>query len=668
MPDPVSGEPQPQTPEVGSGPPPPIEQTAKKATDQSSTSDAWLGFVIWGLIIGGLIVYKVDPVRKFFVAKWWVLAIAFVLLIAVIVLYAPLRRKIQSSIHTRAGTIILALAGIAILEGAISVFPSRYQILALRSTFLLIVCLFPVVLYYLFITTRKYSLLNEFITSLDRLGLLAESSRTQRTLTKATTPFGTDAIASNSGLNLRILTYVQKFEAVYGSLDQNLVNELLDAKDPGAVFAKPDWNRKATTGFISIFTPETTAPLVIATGLIALGWIIALPPWKSVEPSAGTTVITSTGATPQTGAQPVAAPSPEGGSAPSSAENSNASLQTQSAQPAPAQGAETTGAATQQTASTPATPKPEPNAATKPKETLAVAPNGEKEAPVSWLNALYPDESPVYFAFLGSYFFGIQMLFRRYVVKDLRTGAYVAVSMRIILAVVGTWVLIPTARVLHLTSAGSSDMHTDSTLLVLGFVIGVFPPVIWQFLQAAFKKVSRAAYFLPSLSSELPLSGLDGLTVWHESRLEEEDIENIPNMATANVVDLMLNTRFSPDRIVDWIDQSILYMHLGPEKPGADSNREKLRAHGIRTATALITAYRKTEQGEDATKFEQILPSAGRSRVRTLVDTLFTSPNLELVRNWRGLAAFDGVAAGAKKGTIPTPPRGLAIAQSSGDS
>jgi len=254
---------------------------------------------------------------------------------------------------------------------------------------------------------------------------------------------------------------------VYGSLDPDLVNELLKAKDPGAVFANPEWNRKATSGFISIFTPETTAPLVIATGLIALGWIIALPPWKAVIPTAEATVATVVDAPSQ------AAP----GSQQSSTANPQQPLSTPQTSPIP------TG---QQTTAVSQSPVPaQTGAQTAPVETPKNAASppviqnkkpAPAESPVSWLNALYPDDSPVYFAFLGSYFFGIQMLFRRYVLKDLRTSAYVAVSLRIILAVLGTWVLIPAARVLLvLSDSNPSKIHTDSKLLVLGFVIGVFP-------------------------------------------------------------------------------------------------------------------------------------------------------------------------------------------------
>ena len=75
----------------------------------------------------------------------------------------------------------------------------------------------------------------------------------------------------------------------------------------------------------------------------------------------------------------------------------------------------------------------------------------------------------------------------------------------------------------------------------------------------------------------MPVSDLDGLTVWHEARLEEEDIENIPNMATTEIVDLMLSTRFPPDRIIDWVDQAIFFTHLGPDEEEKNKDGEKNR-------------------------------------------------------------------------------------------
>jgi len=79
---------------------------------------------------------------------------------------------------------------------------------------------------------------------------------------------------------------------------------------------------------------------------------------------------------------------------------------------------------------------------------------------------------------------------------------------------------------------------------------------------------------VPSLEQTYPLSDLDGLNIWYESRLLEEGIEDMQNLTTVNLVDVMLNTRIPVERLVDWIDQSILFLHLGALEAG-NGNKEQ---------------------------------------------------------------------------------------------
>lgn len=240
--------------------------------------------------------------------------------------------------------------------------------------------------------------------------------------------------------------------------------------------------------------------------------------------------------------------------------------------------------------------------------------------------------SPETFAFLGAYFFSLQMLFRRYVRSDLRGSAYVAVVMRIILALIAIWVLQGISAVVgwHLT---------DSHALLLGFVVGVFPVVVWQVIRSVMAKVFKSV--LPSLESQLSLDGLDGLTVWHEARLEEEDIENIPNMATADIVGLLVSTRLPADRIVDWVDQAILLTYLGPHQadgPHGEGSRERLGRHGIRTASALLSAARSaTTHGEFDSFAALVRDDSGNSVIPSLLSSIRTSSNLAPVLEWRGM-------------------------------
>lgn len=166
------------------------------------------------------------------------------------------------------------------------------------------------------------------------------------------------------------------------------------------------------------------------------------------------------------------------------------------------------------------------------------------------------------------------------------------------------------------------------------FVIGVFPDVGWQALTELVKLPIK--FVVPSLKQEYPLSDLDGLNLWYESRLMEEGIENLQNLVTANLVDLMLNTRVPVDRLVDWVDQGTLYLHLGKPKDD-DSPRDRLRGYGVRTATDLLEVLGSRDP-EHVARLGRILNAsdAEPSRLRSVADTFQNEPNLVHVLAWRG--------------------------------
>jgi hypothetical protein len=402
-----------------------------------------------------------------------------------------------------------------IIIGALIVLPEpRHRVLAFRSFLVLTLCLLPATMWYLFIATRKASLLNDFVTSLNRLGLLQPQEYEDK---------------EGPARRRRIYAYLQKFEATYGPVSPTVRRNILDGKfNPDA----PEGVPASASGKPSdLISATTTVPIILATALTGLGWLITLPPsYPGNEP-------------------------------------------------------------------------------------LEIV------------------EQPLTYAFLGAYFFSLQMLFRRYVRKDLRGSAYVAVAMRIILGVIGTGVAVVGVRLLNPSVAAGS-------LLIVGFTIGVFPKVAWQVVQTAFRQVTGIV--IQSLRTESPLTDLDGLTVWHEARLEEEDIENVPNMATADIVELLLNTRMPPNRLIDWVDQAILYTHLGQGGAGKarsarqrdEDRRHGLRRLGIRTATSFMELPLRDEATVDALRSAGIEPSS----LVFLQGAVRMDANFALVCRWRCLS------------------------------
>ncbi|HEV2760031.1 MAG TPA: hypothetical protein VGV86_10740 [Acidimicrobiales bacterium] len=234
--------------------------------------------------------------------------------------------------------------------------------------------------------------------------------------------------------------------------------------------------------------------------------------------------------------------------------------------------------------------------------------------------------------FMGAYLFTLQMLVRRYFQADLKASAYVNAVTRVASALV-------LVLVVHL--AMPSKTSSEVTVAV-AFIIGFFPLVGLQALQKAAALALRTV--VPSLRNSYPLSDLDGLSVWYEARLLELGIEDMQNLATANLVDVTLHSRVPVSRLVDWVDQAHLCLHLAPQG-GDGSDRKMLRRLGIRSATALEEAFTPTDDGLlTAADDERLLgdlrwalnaDGTGPSVTLTLLKTLRSDPNLTHVRCWK---------------------------------
>jgi hypothetical protein len=233
------------------------------------------------------------------------------------------------------------------------------------------------------------------------------------------------------------------------------------------------------------------------------------------------------------------------------------------------------------------------------------------------------------YAFLGAYAFVSGMLVRRYFQSDLRPSAYASAVFRIILVLLLVAVV---HQVLHAVApaAGSGE-------LAVAFVIGFFPLVGLQLLQRLTAKLLHTV--VPPVASAYPLDHLDGFNLWYEARLVEEGVENMQNLTTMNLVDVILHTRVPPGRLVDWIDQAFLLLHLGEAGERADeSGRAALRRSGIRTATDLLTAF----SAEDPAGVRRYRRPAGlrelpiaADRLRLLVGVLAAEPGLDAVWSWQ---------------------------------
>ncbi len=225
-----------------------------------------------------------------------------------------------------------------------------------------------------------------------------------------------------------------------------------------------------------------------------------------------------------------------------------------------------------------------------------------------------PAYIPVGFAFLGAYFYAIQVVLRGYVRGDLRPKTYNAISVRLLIAIVLAWVL-------------QGTIGDGKVVLALSFLGGVVPDtVLRQIRDVAGRQMppTRMAADLDELEDKSPLTDLDGIDIYERTRLGEEGITNVQALAHHDLVDLTLSTRIPVTRVVDWVDQAVLYQHV------TSRDRTALRKHGIRTATELV--YIGELGGASLAALERVMPA---SRVPLVLAALQGEDWLAFLTAWR---------------------------------
>jgi hypothetical protein len=229
------------------------------------------------------------------------------------------------------------------------------------------------------------------------------------------------------------------------------------------------------------------------------------------------------------------------------------------------------------------------------------------------------------FGFIGAYVFILHGLVRRYFQADLKTHAYVAAVARIVVVAA---LLVTVGPVLE-----EQPLAVTSSF---AFLVGMFPELGIRLIKQAASALGRKLTRLPE-EDRYPVTDLDGLNLWSRARLFEEGIEDMQNLTTANLPDLLLNTRMPINRLLDWIDQSFLYMRVGSKE------RMVLRRLGIRTASDLIDAF-ETKDGQDPSfkgRLLRLLNMRGRkdddgpSVTEGLRIALLGEVNLWHIRQWK---------------------------------
>jgi len=152
------------------------------------------------------------------------------------------------------------------------------------------------------------------------------------------------------------------------------------------------------------------------------------------------------------------------------------------------------------------------------------------------LKPLSPEHTTLTFGFLGAYFFGLQLISRRYARGDLKPKAYGYVTTRILIVAVLSWAL----ELLY---------KADSTVLLLAaFLIGIVPEEFFTLIKENLRGKGPAR-LIPE-SEKHPLTRLEGIDLYDRARLEQEGIVNVESLAHYDLIQLLLETQIPVPRLV----------------------------------------------------------------------------------------------------------------------
>ena len=153
-------------------------------------------------------------------------------------------------------------------------------------------------------------------------------------------------------------------------------------------------------------------------------------------------------------------------------------------------------------------------------------------------------------AFIGAYIWSITYIMRRLNVIDLDANTYYSVGIRIIMSNF-------LALVLYLALEDEITSTVPNWIPAIAFVAGWFPRRIFKFLK---ERVFTILDMRQVEARPLPLEVIQGMQLFHRTRLSEAGIDDAQNLANTNLLELLIRTPFNPRLLIDWISQAKLYL------------------------------------------------------------------------------------------------------------
>jgi len=241
--------------------------------------------------------------------------------------------------------------------------------------------------------------------------------------------------------------------------------------------------------------------------------------------------------------------------------------------------------------------------------------------------------------FMGAVLIVLWHLFWRAMRNDVQPRAYLHFGARLIVAPFLGTVLAP--LLVPITREGAQ---------FLAFGAGMFADSALRLIEDRWRAAARSS---PGKRSSLPLSQIEGIGRNDELRLWEEGITDAHHLAVARIENLLVETPYSLDRLIDWKDQAFLYVYVGEDL----LIWRGLYVRGILDVLGLEARYFGTQRHDVIRKAIAATLHKDEGVIERFIDTVYQDPRVHELWNYLSSAHPTSVA---RPITEPLPPTGSA--------
>jgi hypothetical protein len=189
--------------------------------------------------------------------------------------------------------------------------------------------------------------------------------------------------------------------------------------------------------------------------------------------------------------------------------------------------------------------------------------------------------------FVGAYIWSIDYLILRIANFDLSPLSFLRTSAHVLMTVFVAWVLCQVVA-----APGIQEKLAVAVVLGIAFLSGLYPSLGVNVLIDRLPHWLRLQRDVPEandISRSFPLDLIDGIDPSIRFRLNQLEIAEVQNLATANPILLYVEAPYGLLEVIDWMAQAQLLVELGPER------FLEARSAGVRDMVAFLELGRSEE-------------------------------------------------------------------------